>query len=68
MFEAMKHGLWRGQPLGLAVRKHSFRKMKNEESTFTDFNFSFTTFPRQVFVGIFHVFSSERNAVGIRQR
>jgi len=29
--------------------------MKNEESTFTDFNFSFITFPRQVFVRIFHI-------------
>ena len=27
--------------------------MKSEESVFTDFNFSFTTFPRQVFVNIF---------------
>ena len=27
--------------------------MKSEESTFTHFNFSFVTFPRQVFVGIF---------------
>ena len=31
MFEAMKHGLWGGQSLCLAVRKLSFRKMKNEE-------------------------------------
>ena len=31
MFEAMKHGLWRGQSLCLAVRKLSFRKMKNKE-------------------------------------
>jgi len=29
--------------------------MKSEEAVFTDFNFSFITFPRQVFVGIFHV-------------
>ena len=27
--------------------------MKNEESVFTHFNFSFTTFPRQVFVKFF---------------
>ena len=27
-------------------------RIKNEESTFTDFNFSFITFPRQVFVNI----------------
>jgi hypothetical protein len=27
--------------------------MKSEESTFTDFNFSFITFPRQVFVKFF---------------
>ena len=27
--------------------------MKSEESTFTVFNFYFTTFPRQVFVNIF---------------
>ena len=27
--------------------------MKSEESVFTDFNFSFITFPRQVFVNIF---------------
>ena len=31
MFEAMKHNLWRGQSLCLAVRKLCFRKMKNEE-------------------------------------
>ena len=29
--------------------------MKSEESSFTDFNFSFITFPRQVFVGFFHI-------------
>ena len=27
--------------------------MKSEESSFTQFNFSFITFPRQVFVNIF---------------
>ena len=27
--------------------------MKSEEAVFTDFNFSFITFPRQVFVNIF---------------
>jgi len=31
MFEAMKHGLWRGQSLPFAVRKLVFREMKNEE-------------------------------------
>ena len=31
MFEAVKHDLWRGQSLCLAVRKLCFRKMKNEE-------------------------------------
>ena len=29
--------------------------MKSEESCFTQFNISFITFPRQVFVGFFHV-------------
>ena len=28
--------------------------MKSEEAVFTDFNFSFTTFPRQGFVKVFH--------------
>jgi len=28
--------------------------MKSEEDVFTDFNFSFTTFPRQGFVKVFH--------------
>ena len=27
--------------------------MKSEEAIFTDFNFSFTTFPRQTFVNFF---------------
>ena len=31
MFEAMKHGLWRGESLPFAVRKLVFRKMKNKE-------------------------------------
>ena len=31
MFEAMKHGLWRGQSLPFAVRKLVFREMKNDE-------------------------------------
>jgi hypothetical protein len=31
MFEAMKHGLWRGQPLAFAVQKISAGKMKNDE-------------------------------------
>ena len=42
--------------------------MKNEgrRVVFTDFNFSFVTFPRQVFVGFFHVvFQKGGNAVGI---
>jgi len=29
--------------------------MKSEESVFTLFNLYFITFPRQVFVGIFHI-------------
>jgi len=29
--------------------------MKSEESSFTQFNFSFITFPRQVFVNIFGI-------------
>ena len=33
--------------------------MKSEESCFTLFNFSFITFPRQVFVNIFDVFLNE---------
>ena len=38
--------------------------MKSEELVFTDFNFSFITFPRQVFVGFFHVvFQKGGNAV-----
>ena len=36
--------------------------MKNEESTFTDFNFSFITFPRQVFVNTFH---KKKNPLGL---
>ena len=43
-------------------------RMKNEgwKVVFTDFNFSFITFPRQVFVGFFHVvFQKGGNAVGI---
>ena len=31
MFEATKHGVWRGQSLCLAVRKLTFRKMKDDE-------------------------------------
>jgi hypothetical protein len=31
--------------------------MKGEKPVFTDFNFSFITFPRQVFVNIFPDFS-----------
>ena len=31
MFEAVKHNLWRGQPLGFAAQNLSDGKMKNEE-------------------------------------
>ena len=42
--------------------------MKSEELVLTDFNLYFITFPRQLFVGFFHViFPTEENAVGIRQ-
>jgi len=40
--------------------------MMNEESVFTLFNLYFIPFPRQVFVGIFHVvFPTKDNASGI---
>ena len=45
--------------------------MKSEESTFTVFNFSFITFPRQVFVGIFDInavcISNKKNAEGMKE-
>jgi len=31
MFEAMKHDLWRGQPLGFAVRNLSDGERRNKE-------------------------------------
>ena len=45
--------------------------MKSEESSFTDFNFSFIIFPRQVFVGIFDInavcISNKKNAEGMKE-
>ena len=39
--------------------------MKSEESVFTDFNFSFITFPRQVFVGNFHIVFPKKEGIQI---
>ena len=40
--------------------------MKSEELLLTDFNLYFITFPRQDFVGIFHIiFPTKENASGI---
>ena len=40
--------------------------MKSEELVLTDFNLYFITFPRQLFVGIFHIiFPTKENASGI---
>ena len=38
--------------------------MKSEESTFTQFNFSFITFPRQVFVNIIDDKREEKTSGG----
>ena len=35
--------------------------MKSEESCFTQFNISFITFPRQVFVNYIHISSYEKD-------
>ena len=67
MFRRVKGDVWGDETWSLARSKLSFRsaraklsqneewRMKSEESVFTQFNFYFITFPRQVFVGIFHV-------------
>ena len=65
MFRCVKGDVWGDETWSLAQSKLTFRgaraelsqneewRVKNEESTFTFFNFSFITFPRQVFVNIF---------------
>ena len=67
MFRRVKGDVWGGETWSLAQSTLSFRTakpkrweneewwMKSEESVFTLFNLSFITFPRQLFVGFFHV-------------
>ena len=72
MFRCMKGYVWGDETWSLARSKVRYGgekpklsqneewRMESEESVFTHFNFSFITFPRQVFVGFFHI-----NSVGI---
>ena len=67
MFRRVKGDVWGDETWSLARSKLTFRSakdkqweneewwMKSEELVLTDFNLYFVTFPRQVFVGIFHV-------------
>ena len=67
MFRRVKGNVWCGETWPLARSKLTFRAakpygweneewwMKSEELVLTDFNLYFITFPRQVFVGIFHI-------------
>ena len=67
MFRRVKGDVWGDETWSLVRSTLSFRSakpkrweneewwMKSEELTFTLFNLYFITFPRQVFVGIFHI-------------
>ena len=67
MFRRVKGNVWGDETWSLARSKIRFRgaraklsqneewRMKSEELVLTDFNLYFITFPRQVFVGFFHV-------------
>ena len=77
-FRRVKGYVWGGETWSLARSTLRFRSakdkrweneewwMKIEESNLTDFNLYFITFPRQHFVGIFHIiFPTKENASGI---
>jgi hypothetical protein len=67
MFRRVKGNVWGDETWSLARSKLTFRAakpygweneewwMESEELVLTDFNLYFITFPRQVFVGIFHI-------------
>ena len=75
MFRRVKGDVWGDETWSLARSTLIFRsaraklsqneewRMKSEELTFTLFNFSFITFPRQDFVGIFHINSVCSNKI-----
>ena len=78
MFRRVKGDVWGDETWSLVRSKLTFRsaraklsqneewRMKSEELIFTKINLYFITFPRQVFVGIFHIiFPTKENASGI---